>query len=74
MNRHQRRRQAAITKQNRFVTDYVHQLPEVGPYVVGKPGAVTHMVMYHDERCPIYDGKACNCDPVVRYFAEPQRI
>jgi hypothetical protein len=72
MNRHQRRRQAAMAKQNGFVNDYVHHLPEVGPEVLSQPG-VSHMVCYHDERCTIYDGKACNCDPQIRFFAEPQR-
>jgi hypothetical protein len=33
MNRHQRR-QAALAKQNKFVTDYVQHLPEVGPEVI----------------------------------------
>ena len=72
MNRHERRRQAAMQKQNRFVNDYVHHLPEVGPEVLGKPG-VSHVVLYHDEWCPIYDGKSCGCDPDFRFFAEPGR-
>ena len=70
MNRKQRRRRAAINPQNRFVTDYVHHLPEVGPEALGRAGA-THVFCYHDERCPIYDGKVCNCDPAVKLFAEP---
>lgn len=72
MNRQQRRRQAAIRRQNRFVNDYVHNLPEVGPEILGTPG-INHMVVYHDERCPIYDGRACRCQPAIRFFAEPQR-
>jgi hypothetical protein len=65
-----------MERQNRFVKDYVQHLPEVRaedmPNMLSKPG-VSHMVCYHDEKCPIYDGKACNCDPDVRYFAEPMR-
>jgi hypothetical protein len=61
-----------MARQNRFVESYVHHLPEVGPEVLGKPG-VSHMVCHHDERCPIYDGAACNCGPLIRFFAEPQR-
>ena len=72
MNRHERRRKAAIARQNKFVNDYVHHLPETGPENLGKPG-ITHMVCYHDEQCTIYDGAACNCNPSVRFFAEPKR-
>jgi hypothetical protein len=73
MNRQQRRRQAAMAKHNNFYNDYVRHLPEVGPEVLGQPG-VHHMVCHHDESCPIYDGKTCNCDPLIKFFAEPRRI
>ena len=46
MNRQQRRRQAAMAKQNKFFTEYVQHLPEVGPETIGKPGRVCHMVCY----------------------------
>jgi hypothetical protein len=72
MNRQERRRKAAMQKQNKFVTEYVYHLPEVGPEVLGKPG-VSHVIFYHDEWCKIYDGKSCSCDPEVRFFAEPKR-
>ncbi len=72
MNRHLRRRQAAMAGHNRFVAEYVHHLPEVGPEALGSPG-VSHVVFYHDEWCQIYDGKECNCEPNVRFFAEPAR-
>ena len=72
MNRHQRRRQAAMDKYNTFVRDYVHHLPEAGSEALGKAG-VSHMVCYHDEWCEIYDGKGCNCEPVIKLFAEPKR-
>ena len=72
MNRHDRRRQAAMAGHNRFVAEYVHHLPEVGPKALDRPG-ITHMVLYHDRRCRIYGGKACNCKPDVRLFAEPRR-
>ena len=72
MNRHDRRRQAAMQRENKFVEDYVLHLPEVGPDVLGKPG-VTHVVVFHDEWCRIYDGGGCNCSPDIRFFAEPKR-
>jgi len=72
MNRQERRRRAAINRENKFVEDYVRHLPEVGFEALGKPG-VCHMVCYHDDWCRIYDGEACNCDPHVRLFAEPKR-
>jgi hypothetical protein len=72
MNRRERRRQAAIAKQNKFVADYVRHLPEVGPEVLGQPG-VTHMVCFHDEGCRIYSGEGCNCEPDVRFYAGPMR-
>jgi len=73
MNRQQRHRQAAMAKQNKFVTEYVQHLPEVGPEIIGKTGRVSHMVCYHDEDCATYDSKVCNCDPDVKFFAEPER-
>jgi hypothetical protein len=73
-NRQQRRRRAAIERQNRFVDEYVRHLPEVGPDDDwGQPG-VRHVVVYHDDGCRIFDdGQACNCDPNIRVFAEPRR-
>jgi hypothetical protein len=61
-----------MDRHNRFFNDYVQHLPEVGPEVLGKPG-VRHVVFHHDEWCRIYDGAQCNCEPEVRFFAEPQR-
>jgi hypothetical protein len=61
-----------MQKQNKFVNEYVQHLPEVGPEALEKPG-ISHMVFYHDEWCKIYDGKPCNCEPEVRFFAEPKR-
>jgi hypothetical protein len=72
MNRQERRRRATRARRNAFVEDYVQHLPEVGPEVLAKPG-VTHLVYYHDDGCWIFDGKACNCEPNVRLFAEPRR-
>jgi hypothetical protein len=77
MNRHERRRSAAMGKQNKFVNEYVRHLPEVGPEVFGKPG-VSHVVYYHDDWCKIYDAgslglASCTCNPDVRFFAEPKR-
>jgi hypothetical protein len=73
MNRHERRRLAAMQRQNKFVTDYVQHLPEVGLEGAYRRGQVTHTVHYHDDRCRIYDGGACNCNPAIRYFVEPKR-
>jgi len=73
MNRHERRRQAAMHRQNSFFNSYVRHLPETGPEILGKPG-VSHLVFCHDNWCGIYDGKQCNCEPEVRFFAEPHRI
>jgi hypothetical protein len=72
MNWHERRRQAAIARQNAFFNDYVSNLPEVGPEAIGKHG-VTHIVCFHDNWCSIYDGEGCNCNPNIRFFAEPRR-
>ena len=72
MNRQQRRRQAAMARHDRFFNERVKHLPEVGPEALGKPG-VHHMAMFHDEWCGIYDGKACNCSPQIKYYAEPDR-
>jgi hypothetical protein len=72
MNRQERRRRAAMAKHNSFVENYVQHLPEVGPEVLSKPG-VSHMVFYHDDGCRIFDGDACNCEPDIRFFAEPTR-
>jgi hypothetical protein len=73
MNRHERRRRAIKRGRNKFVDEYVHQLPEVGPEALSTPGGITHMIYYHDDGCQIYDGRECNCNPDVRFFAEPQR-
>ncbi len=72
MNRHQRRRQAAMSRQNQFFDTYVRHLPEAGPDIIGKPG-ISHVVCIHDDACTIYDGKGCNCSPQIRFYAEPAR-
>jgi hypothetical protein len=72
MNRRERRRKAAMAKHNRFFNEHIRHLPEVGPEVIGKPG-ISHMVCYHDERCRIYDGQMCDCQPQIKFFAEPAR-
>jgi hypothetical protein len=61
-----------MDRQNRFVEDYVRHLPEVGPELPDKPG-VRHVVLYHDDDCRIFEGQACNCEPDIRFFAEPSR-
>jgi hypothetical protein len=39
MNRHERRPQAVMARHNRFVAEYVHHLPEVGPEALGRARA-----------------------------------
>lgn len=77
MNRHERRRQARMNRENDFVNDYVKHLPEIGAEQVGKPGRLVHAVYYHDDWCGIYDGnggmETCTCKPVVKYHTEPRR-
>ena len=78
MNRHERRRSVVMQRQSKFVNEYVHHLPEVGPEVLGTPGSLTHVVYYHDDWCKIYDPgscglASCTCKPQVRHFAEPKR-
>jgi len=46
MNRRERRRAAAQARHNKFVTDYVQHLPEVGADAIGRPGCVVHAVYY----------------------------
>jgi hypothetical protein len=72
MNRRERRRRAAMARHNRFFDEHVRHLAEVGPEVLGTPG-VNHMVFIHSAWCAIYDGKSCNCDPQIKFFAEPNR-
>ena len=70
MNRHQRRRQAAIKRSVKFVRDYVYHLPETtDPFAA----SVMHWVREHDHWCAIFTGNDCNCNPTSRFFAEPQR-
>jgi len=42
MDRQPRRRQVEIARQNRFYSDYMQHLPEMGPDVLGRPG-ITHV-------------------------------
>jgi hypothetical protein len=32
---------------------------------VAKPGTVTHVSVYHDDRCPALEGGPCGCNPEV---------
>lgn len=72
MNRHDRRRKAAMEQHNGFFESYVKHLPEVGFEALSKPG-VSHLVLFHDSWCRIYDGDDCNCDPDVKLYQEPLR-
>jgi hypothetical protein len=84
MNRHERRRQNAKARHNKFVGQYVQHLPELTAeqfserFFGGEPGALFHVACYHEEWCSIYD-KAngtladCNCNPTVKYHEDPRR-
>jgi hypothetical protein len=61
-----------MARQNKFFADHVRHLSEVGPEVLGTPG-VHHMVCFHHQWCRIYDGQPCNCNPPIKFFAEPNR-
>jgi hypothetical protein len=72
VNRHARRRQAALDRGNQFFDTYLRHLPPAGPEVVGQPG-VHHVVLHHAVRCSVFDGGACDCGPKVGFYSEPQR-
>jgi hypothetical protein len=78
MNRHERRRKVVMERQDRFVYDYVHYLPEIPVDAPVEPGRVYHVAYYHEQWCKIYDAgscglASCNCNPDVRRFVEPKR-
>jgi hypothetical protein len=43
---------------------------EYSALLQSRRAAVVHTMMFHDDRCAIYDGDACNCRPDVRYFTD----
>jgi hypothetical protein len=62
-----------MDRHNKFANDYVKHLPEIGPHELSQGGLV-HMVCYHDDWCNIYNvGGSCNCNPMIKYHAEPRR-
>lgn len=78
MNRHERR--AAKKTGNKFVDDYVLQLPEISAAEVMSQrgrGRVIHVVTLHDDWCPVLkEGggmEKCNCNPQISYHNEPVR-
>jgi hypothetical protein len=82
MNRHQRRRAAAISrvsagKKNRsFYELYLRHLPQVPIDAPLERGRVHHLCFHHDEWCRIFstgNPADCNCDPVISRHAEPVR-
>jgi hypothetical protein len=73
MNQHERRRERKLNRENKFYSGYVAHLPRVpidGPL---EPGRVYHMVFHHDEWCAFYDGRPCNCNPIITRHIEPRR-
>jgi hypothetical protein len=64
MNRHERRRAAAIERKQ---TGYGHRL--LAAYANGsvslKPGGLYHAVIEHNSWCAIYKGRGCDCVPNI---------
>lgn len=73
MNRHERRRAAAMNRENAFYLQYVRHLPPVPLDAPLEPGRVYHKVFNHDNWCGIYSGHQCNCNPSVSQHIEPRR-
>jgi hypothetical protein len=75
MNRHERRRAAARTRKahNSFYGRYVQHLPQVPLDAPLERGRVHHLVCFHDDWCAFYEGKDCNCNPIITRHAEPER-
>ena len=65
---------------NKLIDEYVRHLPELSLDDVAerfsKPG-VTHVVYLHDDWCRVLkEGggiENCNCNPQVKFHAEPRR-
>lgn len=76
MNRHERRKQAALDRYfkqtDAYLQDHVRHLPETDE-PIGPPGSVTHTVYEHDGWCKIYRGRECNCSPNIKRYIEPVR-
>jgi hypothetical protein len=78
MNRHERRHAARRSRQNKFYREYVSQLPEMPLNAPFERGRMYHVAVFHDDWCSIYSKDAgtmadCNCNPIVRRYAEPRR-
>jgi hypothetical protein len=71
MNRHERRKRFAAGQ--KYVRDYVKQLPETDISELGRPGIV-HMVYHHDDWCDMLKGGvACTWNPILKFYREPRR-
>ena len=60
-------------RESKFFNEYVSKLPRVPLDAPLERGRVYHTVMQYDDWCSIYDGKECNCNPVVSRYIEPKR-
>lgn len=63
MNRHQRRRAAAIRRQQ--IPGYQHRLFAAFGNGLLKRGSLYQAVIEHDSWCSIYKGGGCNCVPHI---------
>ncbi len=82
MNRHERRRAAAMGrtsagKKNRSLYEsYVRHLPRVPLDAPLEGGRVHHLCFHHDDWCQIFSTGSpadCNCNPVISQHIEPVR-
>jgi len=71
-NRHERRRARKLAHTN-FYEQYVQHLPQIPLDAPLERGRVYHTVMQHDDWCAFYDGKECNCNPIITRHIEPKR-
>jgi hypothetical protein len=65
MNRHDRRRAAALARQAGRRTGYIHRLLTARDAIVAAaPGKLVHLICHHDPRCGIYTPRrSCTCVP-----------
>ena len=48
------------------VPNYLKPLFDFAATLKLRPGAVTHICIYHDAWCQVFKGGACNCEPIFR--------
>jgi hypothetical protein len=79
-NRHARRsaaaRARAIRRHSLPYERYIKYLPQEPIDAPFEPGAVYHLVHFHDDDCRFYDTENpadCNCNPALARHVEPVR-